>query len=170
MNGMTIRKLVHFARNLKTIWFSLQYRKKSGKDNSGEYVFVKNGNGQPKLDKKQPLGNQPRLAQPWYTQVGHKLRFSLVLINDSCVVQVRNSTLLLTFTPCSPWLILTEKIAIYAPLEYILDIFAFTFLSFRTTVRNLSFCCPNHHHYRKHCIRNIPQSSTPSGWQHQVLH
>jgi len=28
--------------------------------------------------------------------VGHKLRFSLVLINDSCVVQVRNSTLLLT--------------------------------------------------------------------------
>jgi len=31
-----------------------------------------------------------------YTQVGHKLRFSLVLINDSCVVQVRNSTLLLT--------------------------------------------------------------------------
>ena len=24
---------------------------KSGKDNSGEYVFVKNGNGQPKLDK-----------------------------------------------------------------------------------------------------------------------
>jgi len=31
-----------------------------------------------------------------YTQVGHKLRFSLVLINDSCVVQVRNSTLLRT--------------------------------------------------------------------------
>jgi len=31
-----------------------------------------------------------------YTQVGHKLRFSLVLINDSCVVQVSNSTLLLT--------------------------------------------------------------------------
>jgi len=28
--------------------------------------------------------------------VGHKLRFSLVLINDSCVVQVRNSTLLRT--------------------------------------------------------------------------
>jgi len=28
--------------------------------------------------------------------VGHKLRFSLVLINDSCVVQVSNSTLLLT--------------------------------------------------------------------------
>ena len=26
-----------------------------------------------------------------YTQVGHKLRFSLVLINDSCVVQVSNS-------------------------------------------------------------------------------
>jgi len=37
-----------------------------------------------------------------YTQVGHKLRFSLVLINDSCVVQIRNSTLLRTFTPCSP--------------------------------------------------------------------
>jgi len=38
----------------------------------------------------------------------------------------------------------------------ILDIFAFTFLSFRTTVRNLSFCCLNHHHYRNHCIRQCP--------------
>ena len=29
--------------------------KKSGKDNSGEYVFIKNGNGQPKIDKNSHL-------------------------------------------------------------------------------------------------------------------
>jgi len=60
-------------------------------------------------------------------------------------VQVSNSIYY-----CSPeqhsyrWL-RPAKNAIYVPLEYnysaivILDIFAFTFLSFRTTVRNLSF-------------------------------
>jgi len=48
-----------------------------------------------------------RLSASWcitYTQVGHKLRFSLVLINDSCVVQVRNSTYTIAHLArhCSP--------------------------------------------------------------------
>jgi len=53
-----------------------------------------------------------------YTQVGHKLRFSLVLINDSCVVQVRNSTLLRTLHALLSLINPYQKIVIYAPLEY----------------------------------------------------
>jgi len=50
--------------------------------------------------------------------VGHKLRFSLVLINDSCVVQVSNYTIAhlhALLSLINPHL---RKIAIYAPLEY----------------------------------------------------
>jgi len=55
------------------------------------------------------LSNKKKQVQgDIYTQVGHKLRFSLVLINDSCVVHVRN-TLLRTLRALLSLIILTPR-------------------------------------------------------------
>lgn len=45
------RKLGPLCPKVKDYPIFFAVSEKSGKDNSGEYVFVKNGNGQPKLDK-----------------------------------------------------------------------------------------------------------------------
>ena len=50
-NGTTTRKSVRFVPKQEDYPIFFAVSEKSGKDNSGDYVFVKNGNNQPKLDK-----------------------------------------------------------------------------------------------------------------------